>query len=62
MHIRLTQIYGKLPNLALMKLAHYHRTARVMSRPYRDELRHLPFIRLLAFLISTSARCNGGRS
>ena len=25
MHIRLTQIDGKLPNLALMKLAHFHR-------------------------------------
>lgn len=25
MHVRLTQIDGKLPNLALMKLAHYHR-------------------------------------
>jgi len=25
MHIRLTQIDGKLPSLALMKLAHYHR-------------------------------------
>ena len=28
MRIRLTQIDGKLPNLALMKLAHYHRDAR----------------------------------
>ena len=26
MRVRLTQIDGKLPNLALMKLAHYHRT------------------------------------
>jgi hypothetical protein len=25
MHVRLTQIDGKLPNLALMRLAHYHR-------------------------------------
>lgn len=25
MRVRLTQIDGKLPNLALMKLAHYHR-------------------------------------
>ena len=25
MRIRLTQIDGKLPNLAMMKLAHYHR-------------------------------------
>ena len=24
-HIRLTQIDGKLPNLALMRLAHWHR-------------------------------------
>ncbi len=24
MHVRLAQIDGKLPNLALMKLAHYH--------------------------------------
>lgn len=27
MHIRLTQLDGKLPNLALMKLAHHHRAA-----------------------------------
>jgi hypothetical protein len=35
MRIRLTQVDRKLPSLALMKLAHYHR-ARGDDRPWRD--------------------------
>jgi hypothetical protein len=44
MHVRLTQLDGKLPNLALMKLAHWHKargdTVRFTKRVERD--RHEP--------------------
>ncbi len=32
MNVRLTQIDGKLPNLALMKLAHWHRSNKQLRR------------------------------
>lgn len=41
MKIRLTQIDGKLPNLALMKLAHYHKTRGDEVQFYRHVNREL---------------------
>lgn len=41
MNVRLTQLDGKLPNLALMKLAHYHRGRGDTVRFTRTPFRHL---------------------
>jgi len=44
--VRLTQLDGKLPNLALMKLAHYHRMRGdevVFTREIRRDLTEAPY-------------------
>lgn len=40
MNIRVTQLDGKLPNLALMRLAAWHRYTRMMERKVRGEMDH----------------------
>ena len=59
MRIRLTQIDGKLPNLALMRLGYYHRKRGdevVFSRSVRRSLFERPYDRVYGSAIFTFSR------